>query len=355
MQNLAELVHHAARLRQAGKPFAVATLVKKEGSVYRQPGARLLVEYDGTARGMISGGCLEGELAEECLAALETGYTTLKTYDLTEDNILLGFHAGCKGIAYILVEPGDGGLSMLESCINERRPALMGHIFRTTRLPKLLGSRQLIESGNPPQSSQHWPKELSIDRFDTPGAHRCDVAGGTLDIFVEHIRPPIRLVVFGSGPDVRPLLIIARRLGWTTEVVGHRPVAELQARFPDADHHRFLMHPESAIDFVPVDSRSALVIMNHNRQRDATLVTAFTDTSAPYIGVLGPHERCQAMINTISSRNTTKIYGPVGLDIGAETSEEIALSIVTEIQMVFSGHSGGLLRDKAGEIHQALP
>jgi len=351
VQHLPDLVKLATRLQYEGKPFAVATLVKKEGSTYRQPGARLLVQADGHTHGMVSGGCLRGEVVQEGLSVLQTGSAVVRSYDLTTENILLGYGAGCHGVAHLLIERGDGGLSMLRSCLDHRQPAVLAHVIGCPTDTRLLGARQLLKEGEPIQTSPNWPSALHLREPISSEVQTHETAEGMLEIFLEIIRPPLRLIIFGSGPDVAPLVHIARALGWSTEVVGSRPVTELRERIPGATAYIFLMHPEAVLERVTVDSRTAVVVMNHNQGRDAALVNVLLAGPAPYVGVLGPRARCETLVNCGSAPPPEKMFGPVGLDIGAETPEEIALSIAAEIQTVFSGHVGGFLRDKRGEIH----
>ena len=350
---LAHLVEH---LRHAGQPVAIATLVKKEGSTYRQPGARLLVAADGTHAGQISGGCLEGELIQQAFAVLRTGTPVIQSYDLADENVLAGYGTGCNGTAHVLIEPGAGGLDKVLPLLSKRDDAVLAHIFRCPEDPTLLGARQLRTLHGEVISDARWPASLrterevedifsgvSIDTMIYPlGDH-------PVEIFFERVRPPIRLVVFGIGPDVPPLVALARNVGWNVCVVGSKPAPALQEQIPGAHEYIFLMHPEAVLDHVRTDARSAAVVMNHNLIRDGALIQALVPSPLTYIGVLGPRERCAALLPEDDA--TGRYYGPVGLDIGADTPQEIALSIIAEIQTVLSGRHGRSLRQGSGAIH----
>ncbi len=364
MQSLSDLVNLAARFQRDGTSVAVATLVKKEGSTYRQPGARMLVEADGTAHGILGGGCLKGDVVRQALVVLRTGSAVVRRYDLSEGNALLGFGAGCNGVAYVLIEPGTSSLDMLQPFLEQRQTAVLAHIIRCPEYPDLLGARQLLISSLPVHASANWPPALCVasEAFGVlsgarpPGA-TYELAMGSVDVFLEVARPPVRLIVFGSGPDVGPLVCIARAIGWSVSVVGGKPAAALKKLAPGASEYTFLMHPDQALNYVRMDNRSAAIVMNHNMNRDAALVHVLLKSPIPYIGVLGPRERSVALIpgGGLDELTSGRVFGPVGLDIGAETPEEIALCIVAEVQRVLSGHGGGSLRDKPGAVHRVRP
>ncbi len=362
MQSLSDLVSLAARLQRDGTSASVATLVGKEGSTYRQPGARMLVEASGAAHGIIGGGCLKGDVVQQALVVLRTGNAVVRRYDLSEGNAIVGFGAGCNGVAYVLIEPGTSSLDMLQPCLEQRQTSVLAHIIRCPKRPDLLGARQLLISSLPVRASANWPPALGVAAEASgvlsgacPSIATYELALGTVDVFLEVARPPVRLIVFGSGPDVGPLVSIARAVGWSVSVVGSKPTAALKNLVPGASEYTFLMHPDKAPNYVRVDNRSAAIVMNHNLLRDAALVHALLKSTIPYIGVLGPRERSTELIpgGELDELTSGRVFGPVGLDIGAETPEEIALCIVAEIQGVLSGHGGGSLRDRPGTVHRA--
>ncbi len=154
---------------------------------------------------------------------------------------------------------------------------------------------------------------------------------------------------------------LAKEMAWPVTIVGRKPPEVLAERFPEADEHIFLMHPDQVLDYVSLDARSAAAIMNHQFVHDKTLIGALLQSPLPYIGALGPRERTERIIDELRAENPSltdddfaRLHGPVGLDIGTETPEEIALSMIAEIQAVHHHRTGGMLRHRAGTIHEVV-
>ena len=353
MQHWYDFVNLAAGLRRDSAPYALATLVKKEGSTYRQPGARLLVQEDGTVHGVISGGCLEGELREVALDVLRTGRAVLRRFDLADENEALGFGAGCDGAVHMLIEPGWSGLGLLLRAPSDRQQAVLAHVIGGPEGHAYLGGKRLYRKDGTAPERHNWPPGLELRGFQDVRGSKV-IRAGTYEVFLEVLRPQIELLVFGAGPDARPLVGVAKSLGWRVQVVGAKPVDTLERRAPGADGYHFQMHAPSPPAPGLLDQWTAAVVMNHNKVRDSALVRELIGTDVGYIGVLGPRARCADMIprDALGQRDP-RVHGPTGLDLGADAPEEVALSVVAEILAYFRGHSGGPLRDKRGAVHQA--
>ena len=375
MKDRIHLLATAARLRSKSQPFALATVVKINGSTYRRPGARMLVEQDGTTHGIISGGCLEGEVAQQAVALIEErGKPQVLPFDLMDDDLILGFGTGCNGIVHVLIEPvptpgRTDPMQLLDACLRDRYLGVLATIINAPDGSDLLGRRLLLRDdgnvyGDLPDAELRDTILTEAPAVRAEGRHQIQTIAtdkGNIEVLFEIIQPPVRLVIFGTGHDVHPVVRIAKELGWPVAIVGRKPPEELAERFPDADEHRFLMHPEEVNQQVPLDARSAAVVMNHNYLRDKTLVGALLTASVPYVGALGPHERTERMLGELQAENPSlpdaaydKVHGPVGLDIGTETPEEIALSIIAEIQAVHHHREGGMLRHRHGAIHETV-
>ncbi len=374
MKELLRLLAEADRLRRAGQPFALATVVKIDGSTYRRPGARMLVAPDGATWGTISGGCLEQEVARQALDVLDRGAPQVLPFDLTDDDLILGFGTGCNGVVHVLLEPvpAEGRADptrLVEACLESRQEGLVATVIDAPDAG-LLGRRLLLRE----DGTTHGDLEASALREAllrdaaatlTDGRHhlrRYAAEGGTVEALFEIVRPPIRLVLFGAGHDVTPLVRLAREMAWCVVVVGRKPPEVLAERFPDADEHVFLMHPEQAPAYVRLDARSAAVAMNHQYARDKAVVGALLPSPVPYVGALGPRDRAARILDELRAEHPhladeafAKLHGPVGLDIGTETPEEIALSVVAEIQAVHHARTGGMLRERPGAIHEEVP
>lgn len=259
----------------------LVTIVRTHGSTYRRAGARAVISEDGRATGAISGGCLERDLAERIKPWLAEMQPRVVTYDSTRaDDLVFGMGLGCRGVLELLVEPFDGAHPPRLSAFrwNGRQP-----VEWTTTLPD----------------------------------------GETL---VELIAPERALIVFGGGPDVPPLLALARQIGWRADSV-------------------------TARDPVDVSGYDAAVVMTHNFARDVDALRALLASRIGYIGLLGPRTRGDELLAEVGAPRDARIFSPVGLDLGAETPDEIALSIVSEIQAVLTGRSARALRELDAPIH----
>lgn len=376
MNERAQILYHAARLREDGTPFALATIVKIEGSAYRRPGARMLITGDGTVLGTISGGCLEGEVTQRAQETLEHGRPETLVFEIDEDDPFLGFGSGCGGTVYVHLErlprPNTADpLVLIEDSLASREPGVVATVFEATgALEDTLGRHLHVGPDAPTRGAlgdSALEALIQADAADVIQARRSrivtyTVGEATAEVLLEWVRPPVRLVVFGSGPDVGPVVRQARLLGWHVTVVGNAATGKLAMRFPDASEHTFLMHPEDVLDGLSIDPRTAAIVMNHNLVRDQALLGQLLITDLPYVGALGPRRRTDRMLDalrdggaTFSAEALAKLYAPVGLDLGAETPEEIALSILAEVQAVLHGRDGQMLREQSGPIHNAVP
>ncbi len=304
MKDLHRILHHAVTRRD--QPWCLATLVKAEGSSYRQPGARLLVHPDGReTTGYISAGCLEEEIARQGGEVLNCGIPRLVDFDT---RVLFG----C-----------DGRLSVYL----ERIPAagVQGN-FLTTMAARI-GIRAPCRVAVPYAAA--GASELLPDTI-IPGP--CD---GT---FLQVLPPPRRMIVFGSGPEVAPLKCFAAGLGWIFEAY---------------------THPDELPDDFTGDGATAAVVMTHKIGRDLSALHRLVPLRLPYIGLLGAKRRQRELLTLFVDLHATElpgnwtqnIHAPAGLDIGSESPEEIAFSILGEAASVLAGRSGGFLKEKPGSIH----
>ncbi len=340
----------------------------------------MLVSRNGDTWGTLSGGCLEQEVATRAVDALANGKAELISFELGDDDVVLGFGTGCDGSVHVLIQPildaesaqRHDVLETIRSCLSTRRTAVIATVLATSgEVSTPIGYHCAVDAA----TTSHDPggdtphnlivaaalKKLSEDSLTPDGHPSCrwqsaivETDRGRLEILLELLPPPIQILVFGDGHDVRPLVAGARSLGWQSTVVGRRPVEVLTAAIPDADDHVFLMHPDRVLERISHDGRTAAVVMTHNYSRDASILHELLFKSAmPYIGMLGPADRTNAMLNgfDVDEARRSRLFAPVGLDIATETPEEIALSICSEIQAVLHGRAGVHLRDRPGPIH----
>lgn len=378
MKELTRILDEARRLRDRGASYALATVVRIDGSAYRRPGARMLVRTDGTFFGTISGGCLEGEVVRRSEHVLATGAPELTVFEVDEDDPFLGFGAGCGGTVYVLLEavrPGDDAsdaLTLVEACFKSRTPGVLATVFGADD-PALLGRHLLFhDTGTASPASAPLRAALHESAQDVLTTHRTQIVQyggvhepgveGLTDVLFEFVQPPIHLWVFGDGPDAGPVATLGRDVGWHVTLIGRKPEGTLAIHFPDASRHLFLMHPGEALDHLTPDARTAAVVMNHNLVRDQALLATLLPAGLPYVGALGPRRRTDRMLEAAraegarwTAEDEGRLHAPIGLDLGSETPEEIALAIVAEVQAALAGRSGTMLRGHDGPIHAAVP
>jgi len=363
MRELTEILDAIDRFAAAREPMALATIVGVRGSTYRRQGARLLLTRSQQMVGNISGGCLEGDVMVVADEVMTSGQARLVTYDLTaDDDVVWGLGLGCNGAVDIFVEPVDPSaeiFTLYRKAIAEERALAAVTVLSGAgrRLAVWADGARIGTLGDATMDDRAARagtaaiQEGASRIFSLPGS------AGAVQAFVEVLRPPIRLVVCGAGHDAVPVVQLAAQMGWRVVVVDSRERFLTRDRFPGA--RQFIKaDPTSAPDRVPMDDRTYVVIMTHNYLHDRDLLRGFLRTGAEYLGMLGPRIRTEKILDelrrdgvTMSDRDRGRIFGPLGLDIGGETPEEIALAIVGEIQAVESGRRGGFLRERKGPIH----
>lgn len=364
MKEITDIIKAYQKAAKEKKKTALATVVKVEGSSYRRPGARMLITEDGQLTGAISGGCLEGDALRKALSAIVQQENKLITYDTTdEDDAKFGVQLGCNGIVHILFEPiieedELNPIAILTALQNKRENAVLVTLFSLTDKQQL-GTSMLFR--NEPTLSK-IPKaifdETIIDILEV-SEHKTTtfkVYGHNdqqIDAFIEFIQPPISLIIAGAGNDAQPLAEMAYLLGWEVTVIDGRPTHATPQRFTNAAKV-LVSKPENVLAQIQIDEQTAIVLMTHNYNYDLELLKYLLNTKAPYIGTLGPKKKLVRMLDELdlsTPANQTRVHGPVGLDIGAETAEEIAISILAEIKSVFTGASAMFLKEKKKPIH----
>jgi xanthine dehydrogenase accessory factor len=372
MKEIKEIVRAFNEACKAHKKTALATVVQVEGSAYRRPGARMLVTEDGQLTGAISGGCLEGDALKKARLVMVQQKPMLVTYDTTDDDdAKLGVGLGCNGIIHILIEPIDlenknNPLFLLSELLNQRQAGVLVTLFSLEdRKAPQFGTCLLLKEDKVKQN-----KELDEDLQEQILTDAQEVlsnnsslfktyssAFADFNAFIELIKPAVSINIVGAGNDVIPLTEMAFILGWEINVFDGRPNLVTRQRFPCANR-LIAAKAEEALDHIPVDEQHVFVLMTHNYNYDMAMLRQLLPLNIPYIGVLGPKKKLHRIIDELEKdgelileEQLQKVYGPAGLQVGAETSEEIALSIISEIKAVLSKSNGGFLKDKKGPIH----
>lgn len=370
MRELIEILARYRRILERKEEAVLATVVRVDGSAYRGPGARMLWTPQGGATGFLSGGCLEGDVAEQAAEVAESGKPRLVRYDMTSpDDILWGLGMGCDGIVDVLVEAvpparGPDTLAFLERSLNDRRHSVVALTYQQEGpvdlgCKLLLGDDGTLQSDLPEGALRQRIREEARQTLKQGKSRQVEIEedGSTLPVFLEHVAPPLHLLIFGAGHDAVPLAEAASRLGWRVTVVDHRPAFAKADRFPAADRVECL-HPQEAADRIAPGPDCAAVVMTHNFPKDVEWMAWLLPSEVPYIGLLGPRARTDKLLEDLeqqghqaSQEQLARLYGPVGLDIGADSPQEIALSILAEVRTVLSGRQAGFLRRRPGPIN----
>lgn len=345
------------------RPAILATLVGVQGSSYRRPGARLLLDEGGPRLGAVSGGCLEADLQERVATILASGHPRLLTYDLgSELDLLWGTGMGCEGVAEVLLEPLAHGQPWVRFCLDRlshRQSCALATVLEHPGHP--LGTRFVLgEDG-----TGLLPDEREL-RVDLRMAARKVLATGRPEtlraedqrILVEPLLPPFALWIYGAGEGARPLARMAKEAGWETAVLDHRPALANAQRFPEADHLR-PGPPSRTLADLRLDRRSAAVVMSHILVRDKEAVSAFLRSGASYVGLLGHRARGARILRELQDEGLVlteamarSLHTPAGLDLGGDTPQAIALSILAEAQAVLGGRTARSLKEGVGAIHR---
>lgn len=350
---------------------ALATVVSVEGSSYRRPGARMLIKENGETTGVLSGGCLERDVCERAAKVMRTGKPVVVTYDTTNKNdIVWGLGLGCNGVVRVLIEPATNEhmaslMQLISECTERDASGAVATVFHVEGSAEIkLGTKALL-----------YPDGTVDGRFMTHSifddlndavqltkstVKRYEVPGGCFDVFLEVIQPRVHLVIFGAGHDVLPVVNLTKYVGWRTTVVDTSARASSLRRFENADAV-LLCRPEDVTTQVKSTPRTLVVLMTHNYLHDLELLRQLLPLPFNYLGCLGPKRRTERLLNELSDGDhgmvaayLRRLHAPIGLDIGAETSEEIALSIISEIKSVLSQRTGTQLREREGSIHESF-
>lgn len=370
MSEIADVLAAIESLHRRGERMALATIVAVRGSTYRRPGARLLVPESGELVGNLSGGCLEGDVAEVAKVVMVAGEPRLASFDLTaDDEAVWGWGLGCNGAIEVFVEPAEKTAEVagaLRRALEEERPLAVVTVLESQVPGVERGSRMLLHPsgrregtlGGGPADEAAAAEAMAALQEGRSAVRQLLGGGESLRAFIEVLEPPMRLLVCGAGHDAIPVVRFAAELGWKVQVVDDREGFLTLRRFPEASGF-ILARPERAADEAGVDRRTCVIVMSHNFLRDREYLRSFLPTDAPYLAMLGPRARLERLLAdleqegvVVSGADLERIHGPAGLDVGAEGPEEIAWAILAEILAVRRRRGAGFLRDRRGPIHE---
>jgi xanthine/CO dehydrogenase XdhC/CoxF family maturation factor len=370
--NEAQNIVAAFRRLKRGERAALATVVCVAGSSYRRPGARMLITESGETTGVLSAGCFERDVYERAAKVILTGEPVLVKYDTTtDDDIVWRLGQGCNGVVHVLIEPATnervaGLMQLLAECAESDISGAVTTVFHVAGDTQMaIGTTALLYPDGTIDGEFTIPAMfddlIEVVTTSSSTMKRYETPNGYVDVFFEVIQPRPRLVVFGAGIDVLPVVGLAQNLGWHTTVVDTRARTSSRERFHEADTV-LLSRPEDVLAQVMLSERTMVVLMTHNYLHDLELLRQLLPLPLPYLGCLGPKQRTERLLLELFDNDTRRaaaqlrrLHAPVGLDIGAETPEEIALSIVSGIKAELSGRTGGHLREREGSIHEIAP
>ena len=305
MKELQQIIRRVAQ--NPSRSWALATLVETEGSTYRKPGARLLVDSAGATLGALSGGCLEEEIGRHGRKVLADASPVLLSFDTKR-------LYGCDGQLTIFVEPLPAA-------------GQTGNLI--TKIGRLLVNREVCRIRTCFEGDVLGSELLASDIL----------LAERRGVLIDTVPLPVRLLLFGTGPEIEPITQLCGNLGWVVERFGHPS--------------------ELAEDFRP-DAQTAAIVMTHNFGRDLLALDRLLPLQLRYVGLLGPRKRHAELLARLTEYRPLgfnvdgrTLFGPAGLDIGSEAPEEIALSIMSEVAAVLSNRRGGFLRERGRGIHIA--
>jgi len=367
MRELLDVLERIEALITSGRSAALATVVATSGSTYRRPGARMVIA-EASATGTVSAGCLEDELTNAARGVIANGDPTLLSFDTREEmDKIAGTGLGCRGTIDVLIEPltPDGANTRiyrrLHQALQQETPCQFA-LVAESEVPNLPVGRPILRVGGSPIEDEvfgaGWEANLnSLLAESSTATGTLELAEGTARVYAEAIDPPPRLIIFGAGFDAMPLAQLASQMGFRVTVVDPRESYVSKQRFPNADALRAL-HPEDIPGGLSLDERAYAVVMTHNYYRDLEILKRILPSGLRYVGQMGPRARTdeliadvRASLGPLSDEELDKLHGPIGLDVGAETPDEIALSIMSEIMAIHRGREAGFLREQDAPIH----
>ncbi len=354
-----------ARWHEAGVACALATVVRVRGSAYRHEGAKLVVAEDGRYVGNVSGGCLEADVREVALRVIATGVAERRQYCGGSDEVRAwDLGVGCEGTVELVIEPVVASRVVEQDAVMKQRPYLAvtrlapdvdaptGADEAPRRVVVRDGARLVAHGSLCDAALDAWV-DASAAGWLAEGRSRLEPRDGA-DCFVDVLVPAPRLVICSGGDDARLVARLADEVGFRTVVVDRRPALLEPSRFP-ATVQRVECEAPSLTERLVLDADAFAVVMSHDFADDTAWLRALLATPVRYIGMLGPRARTERILAALAREGVavdeSRIYGPVGLDIGTDGAEQVALAIVAELLAVRSGRRPMSLRERRAPIH----
>ena len=328
------------RERAAGNAVAVGVLVHTAGSTYRKPGALILIASNGDYSGLLSGGCLEGDLREHALSVIETGEPRIVCYDMFgPEDLLWGLGIGCEGaMKILLLRAGPDRdwqpLTHLARALASYTPTAVGITLESSAPEWPLGAIWFPDGNSAPEIQAALAESARTGR---PGM--VESTSPHWKVFSLPLSLPPKLLIMGAGPDAAPIVEFAARVNWKVTLIDHRPAYADPTHFPLAERV-LLARPEELGSVVELKHFAAAVVMSHHLPSDLSYLRSLALAPIPYVGLLGPAPRRQKLLSDLgdsAQQLRARLHGPVGLALGGRGPESIALAIVAEIHAFLHG------------------
>jgi xanthine dehydrogenase accessory factor len=366
MNELSKIVEAYQQTDFQKQKAVLATVVKVTGSSYRSPGARMYITDNGRWVGSISGGCLEGDALRKARKVMANDLAQMVTYDTMDDsNNSLGVGLGCNGIIHILLEPVNSDhnpIEFLQSIHALEVESALATVYESAVEGLNVGDKILLNGTDDLDINSSEFKKVIVDdlnniiKNNNAKTKEYLFGGKQCSVFLEVFQPPVDLLIFGGGYDAQPVANFAQQLGWNVTVLDECVAHLLPVNFPDAQLSG--CHRDEVTKNINVKPFSAAVLMSHNYYYDLEVLKQLLETEIKYIGILGPKKKGDKILDELKNENIQlskwdkhRLHNPIGIDMGADSPEEIAFSIIAEIKAKFSGRSSGFLKYKAGSIH----
>ncbi|MCU1763208.1 XdhC family protein [Pseudomonas sp. 14P_8.1_Bac3] len=371
MSGLNDLLCAIENAARQGEESVLATVVKVEGSAYRRPGARMLIPFHGRTIGTVSGGCLEQDLAKKAWWLTESGepvvrrYSTGATEDEGDEQSALTFGLGCNGTVFVMLErlrakAPSMAIELLRQVHDRLQPAAIATVIATSRRSSVRVGDRVVTGAGPalrdPVLNSAVRRALRKTLSDKKSSLRLYTGPhGEVEVFFEYLAPPPRLVIFGAGHDAQPLVRMSKLLGWHVSVIDSRSHFARPERFPQADAV-IVADLDGAFDLAPLINDAAVAVMTHSYRQDRHWLGHVLQGAPAYVGQLGPRERTERLLDDIGPRRLTvaalqTLHFPMGLDLGGDAPESVALSILAEMTAALHLRNGGMLKHRSKPIY----
>lgn len=328
------------RERAAGRALVLGIVLETAGSTYRKPGALMLIAEDGNYAGLLSGGCLEGDLREHANSVRRSGEPRVVSYDLRgPDDLLWGLGVGCEGAMKILLIRAARAndwqpLAHLSECLAAHRATAVGVVVESQQSGVPAGTVILPNAAARADSNALAAIQFALaDTALTGSVGWIGSADPATRIFALPLALPPRVLLLGAGPDTLPVVDLSVRMGWKVTLVDHRPAYAQSSHFPEAERV-VLARPDEIADAVDLSGYTAAVVMSHHLPSDLAYLRVLASCAIPYVGLLGPAIRREKLLTDLGEAATAlrpRLRAPVGLALGGRAPESIALAIVAEI------------------------